>query len=97
MRIPQGTERLSNGFLSIQIEQARRRSNAFPTRSRKLEEEVKEVSEEFERDPFGGDALLVETWDVIYTAEGILRKFDKDQVQQARTVVVEKAKRRGDI
>lgn len=63
----------------------------------KLEEEVKEVSEEFERDPFGGDALLVETWDVIYTAEGILRKFDKDQVQQARTVVVEKAKRRGDI
>lgn len=63
----------------------------------KLEEEVKEVSEEFERDPFGGDALLVETWDVIFTAEGILRKFDKDQVQQARTTVVEKAKRRGDI
>lgn len=63
----------------------------------KLEEEVKEVSEEFENDPFGSDALLVETWDVIYTAEGILRKFDKDQVQQARTVVVEKAKRRGDI
>lgn len=63
----------------------------------KLEEEVKEVSEEFERDPFGGDDLLVETWDVIYTAEGILRKFSKDQVQQARTVVVEKAKRRGDI
>lgn len=63
----------------------------------KLEEEVKEVSEEFERDPFGGDALLVETWDVIFTAEGILRKFDKDQVQQARTTVFEKAKRRGDI
>ena len=63
----------------------------------KLEEEVKEVSEEFARDPFGGDALLVETWDVIFTAEGILRKFDKDQVQQARTTVVEKAKRRGDI
>lgn len=63
----------------------------------KLEEEVKEVSEEFDRDPFGGDALLVETWDVIFTAEGILRKFDKDQVQQARTTVVEKAKRRGDI
>ena len=63
----------------------------------KLEEEVKEVSEEFDRDPFGGDALLVETWDVIFTAEGILRKFDKDQVQQARTIVVEKAKRRGDI
>lgn len=63
----------------------------------KLEEEVKEVSEEFERDPFGGDALLVETWDVIFTAEGILRKFDKDQVQQARTAVVEKAKRRGDF
>lgn len=63
----------------------------------KLEEEVKEVSEEFERNPFGGDALLVETWDVIFTAEGILRKFDKDQVQQARTTVVEKAKRRGDI
>lgn len=63
----------------------------------KLEEEVKEVSEEFARDPFGSDALLVETWDVIFTAEGILRKFDKDQVQQARTTVVEKAKRRGDI
>lgn len=63
----------------------------------KLEEEVKEVYEEFENDPFGSDALLVETWDVIYTAEGILRKFDKDQVQKARTVVVEKAKRRGDI
>lgn len=63
----------------------------------KLEEEVKEVSEEFERDQFGGDALLVETWDVIFTAEGILRKFDKDQVQQARTAVVEKAKRRGDF
>lgn len=63
----------------------------------KLEEEVEEVAEEFEREPFGSDALLVETWDVIFAAEGILRKFDKDQVQQARTAVVEKAKARGDI
>lgn len=63
----------------------------------KLVEEVEEVVEEFQREPFGTDDLLVETWDVIFTAEGILRKFNKDQVQQARDRVVEKAKRRGDF
>ena len=71
--------------------------NSLADQVAKVAEESKEVSEEFERDPFGGDALLVKTWDVIFAAEGILRKFDKDQVQQARTAVVEKAKRRGDI
>lgn len=63
----------------------------------KLVEEAEEVVEEYRREPFGTDDLLVETWDVIFAAEGILRKFDKDQVQQARDRVVAKAKRRDDF
>lgn len=43
------------------------------------------------------DAMLEEVMDVIYAAEGILRKYDKKKVEEAYEKVVQKARDRGDI
>ena len=43
------------------------------------------------------EAILIEAWDVIYAAEGVLRKYPKDMAERAFEAVKAKAKERGDI
>lgn len=62
---------------------------------KKLDEECREVTEAYM--DMEDDHLLDETWDVIYTAEGILRKFGKQQVEASFERVRDKSKARGDI
>ena len=61
----------------------------------KLLEEVVEVADAYEHDCFDYQRILEETWDVIHTAEGILRKHAILQVEAARKAVEEKNRARG--
>lgn len=66
----------------------------LPEQIKKLMEEVAEVSDAYLHKD---GTILEETWDVIYAAEGILRKFPTDEVERAKEYVRTKAVSRGDV
>ena len=58
---------------------------------------VEEANEVFEAAAEGDDwETLVETYDVVQTCEGILRKYPKELRQKAHGFVRDKCKNRGD-
>ena len=69
--------------------------NPESTQIVKVLEEVYELAEAHNEDCFDSWSILEETWDVIHAAEGVLRKYTKEQVEAAREAVEVKNRNRG--
>ncbi len=65
------------------------------TQTVKILEEVHELAEVQNNDPFDAGRILEEAWDVIHAAEGVLRKYATDLVEEARDYVEMKNRERG--
>lgn len=61
----------------------------------KVLEEVYELVEVQNNDPFDDLRILEETWDVIHAAEGVLRKYQVELVEHMRESVEQKNRERG--
>lgn len=61
----------------------------------KIAEEKEEVFSAFSFEPTAN--LLEECWDLIYAVEGLLRKYDDEEVMRAYERVIQKAFERGDL
>lgn len=70
-------------------------SNPESTQIVKVLEEVHELMEVQNDDPFNSERIIEETWDVIHAAEGVLRNYRRDVVEAIRDNVVQKNRERG--
>ena len=61
----------------------------------KVLEEVHELAEVQNDDPFDTVRIIEETWDVIHAAEGVLRKYQPALVEFVRDSVEHKNRERG--
>lgn len=61
----------------------------------KVLEEVHELSEVYNADPFDSVRIIEEAWDIIHAAEGVLRKYQMGLVEYVRESVEQKNRERG--
>lgn len=73
----------------------RAQQNTASTQIVKVLEEVHELAEVQNHDPFDTVRIIEETWDVIHAAEGVLRKYRIDLVEYVRESVEQKNRERG--
>lgn len=74
---------------------AKAESNPESTQIIKVLEEVYELSEAYNVDPFDSVRIIEETWDIIHAAEGVLRKYQIELVEYVRESVEQKNRERG--
>ena len=70
-------------------------TNTASTQIVKILEEVHELAEVQNNDPFDDVRIIEETWDVIHAAEGVLQKYQPALVEVIRDHVEHKNRERG--